>query len=693
MERSFSLAYKYLVIVESPAKGKTIEKYLGKNYKVVASLGHVRDLPKSRMGIDFENDYEPDYITIRGKGPVLADLRKFAKKAEKVYLAADPDREGEAIAWHVGHALKLDEDEENRVVFNEITQEAVKDAFKHPRKVNYDLIDAQQARRILDRIVGYKISPVLWAKVKSGLSAGRVQSVTLKLIIDRENEIRNFTPEEYWSILGEFEKDKKKFEASFHGFDAKKQELPNQESVSDVLNKITKDEPWNVADVTRSKRNRNAKKPFTTSTLQQEGANRLNFRTSKTMSVAQQLYEGVKIQRNQVTGLITYMRTDSTRISNTARNEAIDFIENEYGEEYVGASKVPANAAGAQDAHEAIRPTSATRTPESIKKYLSKDQFRLYQLIWNRFIASQMKAAVYNTMRVDLEQNGVIFRANGSQLIFAGYQKVYKESTKEKDNILPDIEKGETVNLLKLDSKQHFTQPPARYSEATMVKALEENGVGRPSTYSPTLNTIRKRYYVTMKNKRFEPTELGEIVNELITEYFPEIVDVKFTADMEERLDEIEEGKQDWVKVIDDFFKPFNEKVEIAEAEMEEVEIKDEPAGFDCEKCGNPMVIKIGRYGKFYACSNFPDCRNTKAILKKIGVTCPTCKKGEVVERKTKKNRIFYGCDLYPECEFTSWDKPIGRDCPKCDHYLIEKRTRSKVQVKCSNCDYTEDEQ
>lgn len=687
------MAYKYLVIVESPAKGKTIEKYLGKNYKVVASLGHVRDLPKSRMGVDFDNDYEPDYITIRGKGPVLKDLRKFAKKAEKVYLAADPDREGEAIAWHVGHALKLDEDAENRVIFNEITKEAVKDAFKRPRKMDRDLIDAQQARRILDRIVGYKISPVLWAKVKSGLSAGRVQSVTLKLIIDREKEIRNFKPEEYWSILGNFEKGKKQFEASFYGVDSKKQDLPNQESVSDILNKINKDEPFDVKDVKRSKRNRNAKKPFTTSTLQQEGANRLNFRTSKTMSIAQQLYEGVKIQRNQVVGLITYMRTDSTRIANSARNEAIDFIENEYGKEYVGAKKAPANAAGSQDAHEAVRPTSVSRTPESVKKYLSKDQFRLYQLIWSRFVASQMKPAEYNTMRVDLLQNGVIFRANGSQLVFPGYQKVYKETTKEKDNILPDLEKGDSVDLLKLDSKQHFTQPPARYSEATMVKALEENGVGRPSTYSPTLNTIRKRYYVTMKNKRFEPTELGEIVNELISEYFPEIVDVKFTAGMEERLDEIEEGKQDWVKVIDEFFGPFNEKVEIAEAEMEEVEIKDEPAGFDCELCGHPMVIKIGRFGKFYACSNFPDCRNTKAILKKIGVPCPTCEKGEVVERKTKKNRIFYGCDLYPECEFTSWDKPIGRDCPKCDHYLIEKRTRSKAQVKCSSCDYSEDVQ
>lgn len=687
------MAYKYLVIVESPAKGKTIEKYLGRNYKVVASLGHVRDLPKSRMGVDFDNNYEPDYITIRGKGPVLSDLKKFAKKAEKVYLAADPDREGEAIAWHIGHALKLDENEENRVIFNEITKEAVKDAFKSPRAINHDLVDAQQARRVLDRIVGYKISPILWNKVKSGLSAGRVQSVALKLIIDREKEIRNFIPEEYWSILGKFEKDKKKFEASFYGVDSKKADLPNQEAVSDILNKVNKENPWNVQKVVRSKRNRNPKKPFTTSTLQQEAANRLNFRTNKTMSVAQQLYEGVALQRNQSTGLITYMRTDSTRISNTARNEAIDFIDTEYGKEYIGVAKAPTNSAGAQDAHEAIRPTSVARTPDSIKKYLSKDQFRLYQLIWSRFVASQMKPAVYNTMRVDLEQNGVIFRANGSQLIFPGYQKAYKDTNDEKDNILPDLEEGEQVKLINLDSKQHFTQPPARYSEATMVKALEENGVGRPSTYAPTLNTLRKRYYVTMKNRRFEPTELGEIVNNLITEYFPQIVDIKFTAGMEERLDEIEEGKQEWVKVIDDFFHPFNQRVEKAEEEMEEVEIKDEPAGFDCEKCGSPMVIKMGRYGKFYACSNFPECRNTKAILKKIGVTCPTCGKGEIVERKTKKNRIFYGCERYPDCEFSSWDKPVGRNCPKCEEYLVENRTRTQVQVKCSNCDYAEEPQ
>lgn len=687
------MAKKYLVIVESPAKGKTIERYLGKNYKVIASKGHVRDLPKSRMGIDFENDYEPDYITIRGKGPVLQELKKEAKKVDKVYLAADPDREGEAIAWHVGFALGLDQEDENRVIFNEITKDAVKDAFKSPRKIEQDLVDAQQARRVLDRIVGYKISPILWQKVKSGLSAGRVQSVALKIIIDRENEIRNFKPEEYWSITGEFSKDKTNFEAAFHSTHSKKEKLPNQEKVSEILDKIDQKAPFAVESVKRSKRNRNPLKPFTTSTLQQEGANRLNYRTGKTMQIAQQLYEGIKIQRNQTVGLITYMRTDSTRISDTARNEAVDFIEEKYGKEYVGVKKATKKAAGSQDAHEAVRPTSVSRTPESIKKYLSKDQYRLYQLIWNRFVASQMKPAVFNTMRVDLEQNGVVFRANGSQLEFEGFLKVYKDTQGEKDNILPDLEKGESVNLVKLDSKQHFTQPPARYSEATLVKTLEENGVGRPSTYSPTLNTLRKRYYVSMKNKRFEPTELGEIVNGLITEYFPEIVDAQFTAEMEKRLDNVELGKENWVELIDEFYQPFSKSLETAEEEMEEIEIKDEPAGFDCEKCGSPMVIKMGRYGKFYACSNFPDCRNTKAILKKIGVTCPTCKKGEVVERKTKKNRLFYGCERYPDCDFSSWDKPIGRDCPKCDHYLVEKRTRKQSQVLCSNCDYAEEPQ
>lgn len=685
------MAFKYLVIVESPAKAKTIEKYLGRNYKVVASLGHIRDLPKSRMGVDFENDYQPDYITIRGKGPVIKELKKHAKKAEKVFLAADPDREGEAIAWHLSFLLDLNNEEKNRVVFNEITKDAVKNALKNPRHLDEDLIDSQQARRVLDRIVGYHISPLLWKKVKRGLSAGRVQSVALKMICDREKEIKDFKPEEYWSLEANFLKKRSKFKANYYGLNGKKAELPNNEAVQAVLEKLDQSGEFDVKKVVRKERRRNPHPAFTTSSLQQEAAGKINFRTRKTMMVAQQLYEGISLGRGGAVGLITYMRTDSTRLSETAKAEANELIISEFGEEYAASKpKKQQNKSGAQDAHEAIRPTSASRKPEDIKQYLSKDQYKLYQLIWSRFIASQMKPAVYDTMRVDIEQNDVMFRANGSKVKFKGYQMVYSESKKEKDNMLPELEEGDSVKLDSLEPNQHFTQPPARYSEATLIKTLEENGVGRPSTYAPTLETIQRRYYVTLKNKRFEPTELGGIVNEIIEEFFPNIVDVNFTADMEKDLDSVEEGKKEWIEVIDQFYRPFKEEVTHAEKELEEVEIEDEPAGFDCEKCGSPMVIKMGRYGKFYACSNFPDCRNTKPIVKKLGVTCPKCKKGEVVERKSKKSRIFYGCEHYPDCDFTSWDKPIGRDCPKCDHYLVEKNTKKQSQVKCSNCDYEE---
>lgn len=686
------MAFKYLVIVESPAKAKTIEKYLGRNYKVVASLGHIRDLPKSRMGVDFENDYQPDYITIRGKGPVIKELKKHAKKAEKVFLAADPDREGEAIAWHLSFLLDLDNTEENRVVFNEITKDAVKNALKNPRRLNEDLIDSQQARRVLDRIVGYQISPLLWKKVKRGLSAGRVQSVALKMICDREKEIKDFNPEEYWSLEANFIKKRSKFKANYYGLNGKKSDLPNDEAVQKVLKKIDQDGDFDVLKVVKKERKRNPHPAFTTSSLQQEAAGKINFRTRKTMMTAQQLYEGISLGRGGAVGLITYMRTDSTRLSDTAKAEANELIISEYGKEYAATSpRVQKNKSGAQDAHEAIRPTSASRKPEDIKQYLSKDQFKLYQLIWSRFIASQMKPAVYDTMRVDIEQNDVMFRANGSKVKFKGYQMVYSEAKKEKDNMLPDLVEGDVIKLESLEPSQHFTQPPPRFSEATLIKSLEENGVGRPSTYAPTLETIQRRYYVTLKNKRFEPTELGGIVNEIIGEFFPNIVDVNFTASMEKDLDAVEEGKKEWIELIDQFYQPFKNEVTIAEKELEEVEIEDEPAGFDCEKCGSPMVIKMGRYGKFFACSNFPDCRNTKAIVKKLGVTCPLCKKGEVVERKSKKNRIFYGCEHYPECEFTSWDKPIGRDCPKCEHYLVEKVTKKQSQVKCSNCDYEEE--
>lgn len=689
-ERSFPLAYKYLVIVESPTKAKTIEKYLGRNYKVVASKGHLRDLPKSRMAIDFDNDYEPDYITIRGKGPLIKELKKYAKGAEKIFLASDPDREGEAIAWHLAHILNLDPTDKIRVIYNEITKTAVKEAIKNPQSINMDLVSAQQARRVLDRIVGYSISPILWKKVKKGLSAGRVQSVALKLIIDRENEINQFTPEESWTLDGTFQKDKSVFEASFYGVANKKVKLQNETEAKEMLGNLNGNE-FSVVNVTRREQKRNPAAPFTTSSLQQEAANKLNFRTRKTMMVAQQLYEGISLGKEGSVGLITYMRTDSNRIADSAASEANQFITQQYGTEYARTRKTKpaAQGSGAQDAHEAIRPSSVLRKPEEIESYLSKDQFKLYQLIWSRFVASQMTPAIFDTMRVDLQNGDIIFRTNGSKERFPGFRKVYQDS-KTKDNLLPEMEVGDIVYSKDIIPNQHFTQPPARYSEATLIKSLEENGVGRPSTYAPTIETIQRRYYVKLNAKRFEPTELGTIVNNLVATYFPDIVDITFTAGMEKDLDLIEEGKMEWVKVIDSFYQPFEKDLTKAEDEMEKIEIKDEPAGFDCEECGHPMVIKIGKFGKFYACSNFPDCRNTKAIVKKINVKCPLCKEGEVIERKSKKNRIFYGCERYPDCEFVSWDKPVGRDCPKCSKFLVQKKVRGGLQVKCSDCDYEE---
>ncbi|MGQ7356293.1 type I DNA topoisomerase [Streptococcus suis] len=680
---------KNLVIVESPAKAKTIEKYLGKNYKVVASVGHIRDLKKSSMSIDFDNNYAPEYINIRGKGPLINSLKKEAKNAKQVYLASDPDREGEAISWHLAHILGLDEQDKNRVVFNEITKDAVKNAFKEPRAINHDLVDAQQARRVLDRIVGYSISPILWKKVKKGLSAGRVQSVALKLIIDRENEINNFKPEEYWTIDATFKKGTKKFQASFYGVDGKKVKIENNDQVKEVLDRLKGDD-FLVEQVECKERRRNAPLPYTTSTMQMDAANKINFRTRKTMMIAQQLYEGVSLGTGGTQGLITYMRTDSTRISPVAQEQAAAFITERFGQNYSKHGSKFKNASGAQDAHEAIRPSNVNLTPESIAKYLDKDQLRLYTLIWNRFVASQMAAAVFDTMSVRLGKNGVLFAANGSQVKFDGYMAVYNDSDKNK--MLPDMEQGDTVTRTATNPEQHFTQPPARYSEATLIKTLEENGVGRPSTYAPTIETIQKRYYVKLAAKRFEPTELGEIVNKLIVEFFPDIVNVKFTAEMEQKLDDVEVGKEQWQKIIDSFYQPFKIELTKAEEQMEKIQIKDEPAGFDCDVCGHPMVIKLGRFGKFYACSNFPDCRNTKQITKEIGVTCPVCHQGQVIERKSKRNRLFYGCDRYPECEFTSWDKPVGRACPKCDHYLVEKKVRGGgKQVICPNGDYEEE--
>jgi DNA topoisomerase I len=687
-----------LVIVESPAKAKTIGKYLGSKYIVKASMGHVRDLPKSQMGVEFDNNFEPKYITIRGKGDILKELKDARKKVKKVYLAADPDREGEAIAWHLAHYLDLDDTEECRVVFNEITKQAVKDAFKTPRPINKDLVNAQQARRILDRLVGYKISPLLWKKVKKGLSAGRVQSVAVKLINDREDEIKAFIPEEYWSITVQLKSGSNAFEAKYYGADGHKQELHTEAEVQAILQGL-EGADFIVSEVKEKERSRNPSAPFITSTMQQEAARKLNFRASKTMSVAQQLYEGIDLGKEGIVGLITYMRTDSTRISPVAQEEAKGFILEKYGEAYYPETprQYLKKAANAQDAHEGIRPSSVLRTPEEVKGFLSRDQYRLYKLIWERFVASQMSSAVMDTMTVDILAGASMFRAVGSKVKFPGFMKVYVESSDEEapagdeEKFLPPLAKDNVLTREAVEPKQHFTQPPPRYSEARLVRALEEMGIGRPSTYAPILETIQKRGYVALEEKRFIPTEIGELVNELMEEFFPEILDVGFTAQMEEELDHVEEGREDWVKVLNGFYKSFEKRLEVAEEEMKEIEIQDEVSDELCEKCGRHLVYKMGRFGKFLACSGFPECRNTKPIIKGTGVVCPSCNTGHIVERRSKKGRVFFGCDRYPDCDFVSWDRPVGRNCPECGQMLITKTNRSGTVIQCTKCDYKEE--
>ncbi|MCZ8512382.1 type I DNA topoisomerase [Paenibacillus filicis] len=687
-----------LVIVESPAKAKTIGKYLGSKFIVKASMGHIRDLPKSQIGVEIKKNFEPKYITIRGKGSVLKELKDASKRVKKIYLAADPDREGEAIAWHLAHYLDLSENDACRVVFNEITKQAVKDAFKTPRKINQDLVNAQQARRILDRLVGYKISPLLWKKVKKGLSAGRVQSVAVKLIFDRENEIKAFVPEEYWSITAKLATGKTEFEAKFYSFRGDKKELHNEAEVQEVLAALQKSE-FVVSEVKEKERHRNPSPPFITSSLQQEAARKLNFRASKTMSVAQQLYEGIDLGSEGTVGLITYMRTDSTRISPVAQDEAKEYIIGKFGNDYYPETprtylKKNTNA---QDAHEAIRPSSVLREPDQIKEHLSRDQYRLYKLIWERFLASQMASAVLDTMTVDITAGEVVFRAVGSKIKFPGFIKVYvegnddAEESADDEKFLPPLKTGDQVKKNAIGPKQHFTQPPPRYTEARLVKALEEMGIGRPSTYAPTLEVIQKRGYVAIEEKKFVPTELGELVIQQMIEFFPEILDVEFTAQMEEELDHVEEGKEDWVQVLSQFYESFEKRLEVAEEEMEKIEIQDEVSDEICEKCGRHFVYKMGRFGKFLACSGFPDCRNTKPIVKDIGVTCPNCKQGKIIERRSKKGRIFYGCDRYPECDFVSWDKPVDHPCPNCGSMLIEKRNKSGVFVQCVQCDFKEE--
>lgn len=684
-----------LVIVESPAKAKTIGKYLGSKYIVKASMGHIRDLPKSQTGVEVENNFNPKYITIRGKGSILKELKDASKKVKKVYLAADPDREGEAIAWHLAHALNLDQTQECRVVFNEITKQAVKDAFKTPRKINMDLVNAQQARRILDRLVGYKISPLLWKKVKKGLSAGRVQSVAVKIIMDRENEISAFVPTEYWSITAKLGIRDSIFEAKFHKLNGVKKELNQESDVQEVLEAI-KNATFKVSNVKEKERQRHPSAPFTTSSLQQEAARKLGFRAAKTMSVAQQLYEGVELGKEGTVGLITYMRTDSTRLSVTAQDEAKELITAKYGEKFLPEAprQYSKKAAGAQEAHEAIRPTSAMREPELVKEFMSRDQFRLYKLVWERFVSSQMASALLDTLSVDIEAGTATFRAVGSKVSFPGFMKVYVEGnddgTTDEDKYLPPLQAGDALNKQEIEPKQHFTQPPPRYTEARLVKTLEELGIGRPSTYAPTLETIQKRGYVAIEEKKFMPTELGELVIEQMEQFFPEILNVEFTANMEGDLDHVEEGSEDWVKVLAEFYESFEKRLVFAEEEMKEIEIEDEVSDEICEKCGKPLVYKLGRFGKFLACSGFPDCRNTKPIIKDIGVTCPKCHEGKVVERRSKKGRVFYGCDQYPGCDFVSWDRPSTKPCPSCGAWMIEKRNKQGTKLQCTSCDHTE---
>ena len=676
-----------LVIVESPAKAKTISKYLGKRYAVKASLGHVRDLPKSQFAVDVENGFAPKYITIRGKGPIVKELRDAAKKAKNVFLATDPDREGEAIAWHLAQTLNLDIESPCRVTFNEITKAAVKDAFKQPRAINQELVDAQQARRILDRIVGYKISPLLWKKVKKGLSAGRVQSVAVRLICDREAEIINFQPEEYWSIAVDLLTERReKLQAEFYGRPGKKLPLRNADEVRAVVDAV-RQRDFVVREVRKSERRRNPAPPFTTSTLQQEASRRLGFTAKRTMRLAQTLYEGVVLGKEGSVGLITYMRTDSTRISPLALQQARDVIIGRFGENYA-VSRQFTGRRGAQDAHEAIRPSYPERTPDSLKEYLGRDELRLYRLIWERFIASQMAPAVYDTVSVDIEAAEYLFRAKGSQIKFAGFLTVYKDlredKSEEEGRILPELTAGQRLKLQRINEQQHFTEPPARYNEAALVKTLEELGIGRPSTYASIIDTIQSRGYVVKEQKRFYPTELGQIVVDLLKEYFPKIIDVEFTARMESELDSVEEGLVDWVAVLDQFYEPFAKDLQHAEQEMESIEIVPEVTDVICEQCGRNMVLKTGRYGKFLACPGFPECRNTKPLLQEVGVDCPKCGQ-PLVERRSRKGRLFYGCSTYPECDFVVWNRPVAARCSECGSLMVEKRRRNKLFHSCTN--------
>lgn len=683
---------KYLVIVESPAKAKTIKKFLGSNYEVLASNGHVRDLPKSQLGIDIKNGFEPRYITIRGKGELLAKLRKEVKKADKVYLATDPDREGEAISWHLSKALKLEEKKSNRITFNEITKNAVKSSIKQAREIDMNMVDSQQARRMIDRMVGYEISPLLWAKVKRGLSAGRVQSVALRIICDREEEINAFVPEEYWNLEAQFQVQgqKKVLSAKFYGDEKNKITIQNEAQLNGILSSL-EEAKYKISEIKHGERVKKPPVPFITSTLQQEAAKNLNFSTQKTMRLAQQLYEGMEIKGHGMVGLITYLRTDSIRISEEADQAAKEYIKEHFGEEYVTKiEKEKASSKKIQDAHEAIRPTYVELTPTIVKESLSRDQFRLYQLIWKRFMSSRMSSAKYETTSIKIDGGGYRFTSSASKIVFDGFLSVYSIEEEKQENKMfsASITKESLLILKDLEKSQHFTQPPAHYTEASLVKTLEEQGIGRPSTYAPTITTILARHYVVKENKNLYVTELGEVVNAIMKKSFSSIVDVNFTANLEALLDCIEDGTVTWKTVVSNFHPDLEEAVEIAEKELEHVTIQDEISDVICEECGKNMVIKYGPHGKFLACPGFPDCRNTKPYLEKIGVPCPICGK-DVVMKKTKKGRKYYGCENNPECEFMVWQRPSKEKCPKCEGVLLEKG--SKLVCNNENCGYVTD--
>ncbi len=679
-----------LVIVESPAKAKSIGKFLGKKYKVIASMGHIRDLPKSQLGVDVEHNFEPKYISIRGKGEIIKKLKAAVKKADRVLLASDPDREGEAIAWHLQYLLGLQPESSCRIEFNEITKQSIQEAVKTPRPIDEKRVDAQQARRILDRLVGYKLSPLLWRKIKKGLSAGRVQSVAVRMICDREEEINDFVPEEYWSLTAFLNKSGKKpgFEAKLSKIKGKKAVLPHKEIVEKILADL-KEASYQVISITRKEKKRQPAQPFTTSSLQQEAYRKLNYTSRKTMLIAQQLYEGIDLGKEGPVGLVSYIRTDSVRVSETAITEVRDYIKEEIGLEYLPDQARRLTAKGrVQDAHEAIRPTSVNRTPDKIKGFLSNDQFKLYKLIWSRFVASQMKEALFYTTGVDIAAGDYTFRATGSILHFPGFMKVYTnisdEQEKSEQTKLPELAEGDLLELEKLEPKQHFTQPPPRYTDATLIKSLEEKGIGRPSTYAPIVETILKRGYIVRESKQLYPTELGNIVIKLLKNHFDKIIDVEFTADMEEKLDQIAEGNQYWRNVIGDFYYPFAVTLAQAEEELSKVDLAEEVSEEVCELCGRHLVVKLSKFGKFLACPGFPECRNTKPLLEPTGIKCPRCA-GEIVLRRSKKGRIFYGCSSYPDCDFMVWDEPVADKCPECGGLMVKKSRRRQEQLYCIN--------